>query len=79
MSSSSFVRPSRWLRHWWPLSGLGLAVLFVLGIVTLAWWIQISAREMGTTAMKEFPGDRVEALGAMAQSERHKTPDALRR
>lgn len=71
MTSSSFVRPSRWLRHWWPLIGLGLAVLFVLGIVTLAWWIQISAREMGTAAMKEFPGDRVEALVATVQSERH--------
>jgi len=69
--SSSFVPASRWLRHWGPLVGLAVLVLAVVGFMALGWWIQIGAREMGTAAMREFPGDRIEALMALVQSERH--------
>jgi len=71
MSSASFVPASRWFRHWWPLLALGVVVLAVVAFVALSWWIQIGARQMGTAAMQEFPGDRVEALMAYVQSERH--------
>ena len=69
--SSSFVPAARWLRHWAPLVALGVLVLAVVGLMALGWWIQIGAREMGTAAMREFPGDRVEALMALVQSEQH--------
>jgi hypothetical protein len=70
MSTRTFVRPSQWLRHWWPLLALGVVVLAVVALVALGWWIQIAAHDMGTAAMKQFPGDRVEALMALVQSER---------
>ena len=69
--SSSFVPASRWLRHSAPLIALGAIVLAVVGLVALGWWIQIAAREMGTAATREFPGDRVEALMALVESDRH--------
>ncbi len=71
MSTTSFVRPSRWLRYWWPLFAIGFLMVAVLGVVGFAWWIQIDAYQMGTAAMKEFPGDRVEALIAVVDSNRH--------
>jgi len=71
MTTASFIRPSDWLRRWWPLLALGLVVLVVVSFVGLSWWIQIGAHQTGTAAMKQFPGDRVEALMALAQSERH--------
>ena len=69
--TSSFVPASRWLRYWAPLIALGVIVLAVAGFIALGWWIQIDAREMGTAATREFPGDRVEALMAVVQSEQH--------
>lgn len=71
MTTSSFVRPSRWLRHWWPVLALGFVVLAVLSFLTLGVWIRIGAYDMGTAAMKRFPGDRVEALMALVDSDRH--------
>ncbi len=69
--STSFVKPSRWLRRWWPLLGVGLVMVAVLALVSMTWWIQIGARQMGTAAMKEYRGDRVQALIAMVDSDRH--------
>jgi len=71
MSPGSFVRPSRWLRYWWPLLALGVAMLVFVAFVGLGAWIQITAREMGTAAKKQFGGDRVEALIGFVQSDRH--------
>jgi len=71
MSSASFVPASRWFRHWWPLVALGGVVLAVAAFIALGRWIQVEARQMGTAAMEQFPGDRVEALMALVQSERH--------
>ncbi len=70
MSTSSFIRPSHWFRRWWPLLALGLAVLVVMSFLALGLWIQIVARDAGTVATKEFPGDRVEALVRLVESER---------
>ncbi len=69
--STAFVRSSRWFRHWWPLLALGAVMLVFVAFVGLGAWIQVTAREMGTTAQKEFGGDRVEALMAFVQSDRH--------
>ncbi len=69
-SSTSFVRPSRWLRRWWLLVGLGAVMLVVVALVTLELWILVGARDRGTAAMREFPGDRVEALVALVESDR---------
>lgn len=71
MSPGSFVRPSRWLRYWWPLLVVGVVMLAVVAFVGLEAWIRIAARDTGTAAQREFRGDRVEALIAFVQSDRH--------
>jgi len=71
MKTTSFVRPSRWFRHWWPLLALGVVIFVVVSFASLGLWIQLGARDTGTAAMKEFPGDRVEALMKLVESDRH--------
>lgn len=41
------------------------------GFVGLAWRLQAGAYELGARAMDEFPGDEVEALSAVVQSDKH--------
>lgn len=69
--TSSTVRASRWFRHWWPLLLLVAAMGIVVMFVCLGWWIQAGAREFSEEAQREFRGDRVEALSAYVDSERH--------
>ncbi len=70
-STTRFVRPFQWLRRWWLLLGLGFLMLVVAAFVALGLWIQLAARDAGTAAMRQFPGDRVEALVALVQSDRY--------
>lgn len=57
------------LVYWWPVLGIGVVLLLSGGFVGLAWHLQASAYELGARAMGEFPGDEVEALSALVQSE----------
>ncbi len=70
-STTRFVRRWQWLRRWWPLVGLGLAMLVVVAFLSLRLWILVGARDLGTAAMGEYPGDRVQALMAFVDSDRH--------
>ncbi len=70
-SSSSFVRPSQWLRRWWLLVALAAVMLVLVAFVGLRVWILTGARDLGTAAMGEFSGDRVQALMAFVDSDRH--------
>jgi hypothetical protein len=69
--TTSTVRASRWFRHWWPLLLLVAAMGVVVLFIGLGWWIQAGARAFGDEAQREFRGDRVEALSAYVDSERH--------
>jgi len=69
--TASTVPVSRWFRYWWPLLLLVAAIAIVLALVSLEWWIQSGAREFGDEARREFSGDRVEALSAFVDSEKH--------
>jgi hypothetical protein len=41
------------------------------GFAGLVWWIQADAHKFATRVTKEFPGDEVEALLVLVQSDRH--------
>ncbi len=78
MSPGTFVRPSVWLRRWWPLLLLGAVMLFFVAFLSLDVWIQLAARDNGTAAMRQFPGDGIDALMALVQSEQHTLKDRNR-
>lgn len=59
------------LWYWWPVLALAVVMLVYAGFAGLVWWLQADARQFSAQAMQEFPGDEVEALLALAQSERH--------
>jgi hypothetical protein len=59
------------LVYWWPVLALGVVLLLCGGFVGLAWRLQAGAYELGARAMDEFPGDEVEALAALVQSDKH--------
>ncbi len=59
------------LVSWWPVLAAGAVLLSCGGFVALAWRLQVGAYELGARAMEEFPGDEVEALSALVQSETH--------
>jgi hypothetical protein len=67
-------RPSAGLRYWWPLVVLGIAVCLYASLAGLEWWLQERAHGLGTRAMREFPGDEVEALSSLVQSKSHPLP-----
>jgi hypothetical protein len=69
--TASTVPVSRWFRYWSPLLLLVVAIAIVLAFVGLEWWIQFGARGFGDEARREFGGDRVEALSAFVDSEKH--------
>jgi hypothetical protein len=65
------VGAQRRLRKWWPV-GLGVVLLAGYGgLAGLAWSTQAGAHRFGERAMREFPGDEVEALRSFVQSENH--------
>ncbi len=59
------------LRFWWPVVALAVVLTAGAGFIGLTWWIQAAARDVGARAMREFPGDDVEALLTLVQSEGH--------
>jgi hypothetical protein len=65
------VHPKWRLRKWWPV---GLVVVLLAGygsLAGLAWSAQAGAHKFGERAMRESPGDEVEALISFVQSENH--------
>jgi hypothetical protein len=61
----------RTLVHWLPVMVVA-ALVIGFGVFTgLAWWITAGAYERGAAAMQQFPGDEVDALSALVQSEKH--------
>ncbi|HSK09668.1 MAG TPA: hypothetical protein VK911_08830 [Vicinamibacterales bacterium] len=71
MSTVAFVPASRWLRRWWPILLLAGAAALVVAFVGLSWWVQAGALERAALAMREHPGDEVEALIAYVESDTH--------
>jgi hypothetical protein len=65
------VRAMRHVKAWW-FAGL-VVVVFAgyVGLAGLAWWAQWRAHDVADRAAREFPGDRVEALIGLVQSETH--------
>jgi PBS lyase HEAT-like repeat-containing protein len=64
------ARP-RYLRFGWPVALIAVVILLYAGSVDLVWWIQSGAHEFATRTRQEFPGDEVQALIGLAQSDRH--------
>lgn len=64
-------RDARGARYWLPVFLLAAGVLVYGGFAGVVWWIDARAYEFGRRAMREFPGDEVDALAAFVQSENH--------
>lgn len=65
------IGAKRRLRKWWPV---GLAVVLLAGyggLAGLALSTQAAAHRFGERAMREFPGDEVDALMGLVQAENH--------
>jgi hypothetical protein len=67
------VSRSGWsfLRRWWPVLAAAVVTVAVAGVVGLGLFIQSAAHDQARAARRQFPGDEVEALLALVQSERH--------
>lgn len=56
---------------WWPLwLGLGL-VLLPTAVVVIGWSIGSAVRDISDEALRDHPGDRIEALVALVESDDH--------
>jgi hypothetical protein len=64
------ARRFTWLGYWWPVLALAGAALLYSGFAGVVWWIQADAHERAARAAQEFPGDEVQALLGLVQSER---------
>jgi len=62
---------SRDVTRWWPVAVAGAIGVLVVGLSLLLWTIRSGIAEDVARAQREFPGDRVEALLALVESERH--------
>jgi hypothetical protein len=71
MAAERKARHREWLLQWWPILAVAVLALGYAALVGVAWMVQANAHEMGARAMREFPGDEVEALMALVQSDRH--------
>jgi len=64
-------RKFRDLTRWWPVA-LAFAIgVLAVGLSVLFWMIQAGVAEDVARAQREFPGDRVEALMALVESDHH--------
>jgi hypothetical protein len=63
------ARRARGLVYWWPLLTAGAVLLLYGGFAGLVWRVQADAHEHGARATEDFPGDEVEALSALVQSQ----------
>jgi len=68
----------RWLGVWWPALGLVFLAVLYGGFVGIVWWAQGKAHEVALRATQVFPGDEVEALMALAESEHRPLADRNR-
>ena len=59
------------LRRRWAVLAAAAATVAVAGVVGLELFIQSAAHDEARAAQQQFPGDEVEALLALVQSERH--------
>ena len=57
------------LRFWWPVVAIAIVFLAFAAFAGLSWRLQAGAYALGAEAMREFPGDEVDALVALARSE----------
>jgi hypothetical protein len=62
-------RQNTYLAGWWPALVLVCIVFLYGGFVGVVWWVQGTAREVAVRATEVFPGDEVEALVVLVQSE----------
>jgi len=65
-------------RSWVYRGVLGLAVFGTLAFLTISWQIGSDVHAAGTTAVREYAGDRVSALMAYADSPSHSLRDRNR-
>lgn len=68
---SQLPQAGRFFRRWWPVLVTGAVMLVVVGVVGLVALIESSARSDALAAQREFPGDGVEALVQLVQSDHH--------
>jgi hypothetical protein len=66
------------LGYWWPVLATAGVLLLAAGFIGVAWRLQAGAHELGARAMHEFPGDEVDALSALAQSDKHTLAERTR-
>jgi len=55
--------------YWLPVVVVAALVLGYSALSGLVWWITADAYQRGAKAMREFPGDEVDALAALVTSE----------
>ncbi len=68
---SRLGRSLRGLRYWWPLLALSVILLLYSGFAGFVWWVQADAYKFAARAAQGFPGDQVDALLVLVQSEQH--------
>ena len=64
----------RWFRNlvgWWPVAVALPICLLAVGLSVVVWSIRSGVAEYAGQAQRAFPGDRVEALIAYVESDRH--------
>jgi len=71
MADERAREPRRGLLYWSPILALAVLAAGYAAFAGLGQTIQAGAHERGAEAMREFPGDEVEALMALVESERH--------
>jgi hypothetical protein len=67
-----------WLAVWWPALVLVFIAVLYGGFVGVVRWVQGNAREVAVRATEVFPGDEIEALVALVQSEDRSLADRNR-
>ena len=64
-------RQLRNLARWWPVALAVAIAVMAVGLSMVIWMIRSGVAEDEARAQREFPGDRVEALMALVDSDRH--------
>ena len=71
-------RQRRNLARWWPVALAVAIAVMAVGLSMVIWMIRSGVAEDEARAQREFPGDRVEALMALVDSDRHPFPERNR-
>lgn len=64
-------RQLRNLARWWPVALAAAIGVLAVGLGSLFWMIRSGVAEDVARAQREYPGDRVEALIAFVDADRH--------